>query len=251
MRIDLLSLFPDLFTSVLEASILGRARARGLVDVRCVNIRDFAEGRHQVTDDAPYGGGAGMVMKVEPIVRAIEAVVGDEGGDPDGRAVLLLSASGQPFVQAEAQRLSELRHLVLIAGHYEGVDQRVADYLDGELNVGDYVLTGGELPALIVVDAVTRLLPGVVGNAQSVQHESFVAPRLEHPHYTRPAEFAGDAVPPILLSGDHRRIAQWREQQGLRRTAAWRPDLIQHWPLSDDERAALEGESGKPKRGRR
>jgi len=240
MRIDLLSIFPAMFEPVLGESIVGRARRNGLVDIRAVDIRAFAEGKHQVTDDTPYGGGAGMVMKVEPIVAAVEAVVGDEGGDPDGRVIALLSASGRPFDQGLAARLALARHLVLVAGRYEGVDERVCDYVDAEISIGDYVLTGGELAAMVVVDAVVRLLPGAVGNSESVLTESHVQPRLEYPHYTRPPQFAGAAVPAVLLSGDHRRIAEWRQLMGLRRTMERRPDLLLRAPLTDDEGRLLE-----------
>jgi tRNA (guanine37-N1)-methyltransferase len=239
MRIDLLSIFPAMFEPVLGESILGRARRSGLVDIRGVDIRAFAESKHQATDDTPYGGGAGMVMKVEPIVAAIEAVVGDEGGEPDGRVIALLSATGRPFDQARAARLAQVRHLVLVAGRYEGVDERVCDYVDEEISIGDYVLTGGELAAMVVVDAVVRLLPGAVGNSESIQTESHVAPRLEYPHYTRPPQFAGASVPPVLLSGDHRRIADWRQLMSLRRTIARRPDLLLRAPLTEGERALL------------
>ncbi|MFH1810911.1 MAG: tRNA (guanosine(37)-N1)-methyltransferase TrmD [Pseudomonadota bacterium] len=249
MRIDLLSLFPDMFDAVLDASILGRARRAGLVDLRCTDIRLFTDDRHHTVDDTPYGGGAGMVLKIEPALTAIEAVVGDEGGPPDGRVIALMSASGHRFEQAAARELSLTRHLVLLCGRYEGVDARLAAYVDRELSIGDYVLTGGELAAMVVVDAVVRLLPGALGNDQSAVHESHTGYRLEHPHYTRPPVHLGEAVPEVLLSGDHRRIAQWRQAQSLHRTREARPDLLRDHPLTSDEIALLCGR--EPRRGRR
>jgi len=240
VRIDLLSLFPDMFPPVLGESILGRAQEKGIVSIGCVDIRDFADGRHQVTDDAPYGGGAGMVMKVEPMVRAIEAVVGDEGGAPEGRVVALMGAGGVPFDQALAGELAGARHLVLLAGRYEGVDARVDDYVDLEISIGDYVLTGGELPAMVVVDAVVRLLQGAVGNRASIEQESHVEQRLEHPQFTRPPIFAGAAVPAVLTSGHHARISEWRMLQSLQRTLRRRPDLLERRPLAEDEIALLQ-----------
>lgn len=239
LRVDLLSLFPGMFAPVLGESILGRALARRIVEINTIDIRDFADGKHRVADDSPYGGGAGMVMKAEPIVRAIEAVVGDEGGAPEGRTIALLSAGGRPFDQALAARLASARHLVLVAGRYEGVDERVCDYVDLELSIGDYVLTGGELPAMVVVDAVVRLLDGALGNHESAVLESHVQHRLEHPQYTRPPEFAGARVPPVLTSGHHERIGEWRALESLRRTLARRPELLWRRPLDAEEVAML------------
>ncbi len=243
MRVDLLSLFPQMFAPVLGESILGRAQNAGLLTLNCVDIRDFTEDRHRTVDDAPYGGGAGMVMKVDVVVRAIEAVVGDEGGPAEGRVIALMSAAGQRFEQATAHRLAGLRHLVLVAGHYEGVDARVEDYVDALLSIGDYVLTGGELAAMVVVDAVARLLPGVVGNHRSIENESHEQPRLEYPQFTRPLEFAGDEVPAVLRSGNHAHIAAWRQQRSVELTLERRPDLVQQHPLRPLELDALCGKT--------
>ncbi|HEX2922498.1 MAG TPA: tRNA (guanosine(37)-N1)-methyltransferase TrmD [Chloroflexota bacterium] len=221
MRIDILTLFPGMFVGPFQESILGRAAQQGLVEFQTHNIRDFATGRHKVVDDYPFGGGPGMVMKPEPITAAVEAVKRDDSH------VLLMSAQGQPFRQSIAQRLSALPHLVLLCGHYEGVDERVIESLvDEEISVGDFVLTGGELPALVVCDAVVRLIPGVLGAEESVEEESFSAGVLEYPHYTRPAEFRGMGVPDVLLSGNHAKVARWRREQSLLRTLHRRPELL-------------------------
>ena len=205
---------------VLGESMLRIAREKGLAEIRMRNLRDWAPGKHHVTDEPPYGGGAGMVMKVEPIFNALQ-----ELRRPESR-VLLLSAQGARFDQAAAQRLSAEKHLIMISGHYEGVDQRVADHLvDEEISIGDYVLTNGTLAALVVVDAVVRLLPGVLGDEQSAADESFSHGQLEYPHYTRPAEFQGWQVPDILLGGNHAAIEKWRREQAAERTRLRRPDL--------------------------
>jgi tRNA (guanine37-N1)-methyltransferase len=230
MRIDLLTLFPEFFTSPLSQSMLLRAQSQGAVIFRVINLRDFAADRHQVTDDRPFGGGPGMVLKIEPLVRAIRQARQE---DP-GLKVILLSPRGPRFSQAKARELSQQEHLLLICGHYEGVDDRIHYYIDEELSIGDYILTGGEIPALAVVDAVTRLLPGVLGGEGATLEESFQAGLLEYPHYTRPRVFEGYEVPAVLMEGDHRRIAQWRRREALRRTALNRPDLL--------EKAALEPE---------
>ncbi len=213
-----------MFPPYLEASILGRAREAGLLDVAVHDIRDWAEGRHRQVDDAPFGGGQGMVLKPEPLVAAIEAV----RDGPDGRApVVLMTPQGAPLVQATAHRLAGLPRLVLVCGRYEGVDERVREgWVDEELSLGDFVLTGGELPALAVIDAVARLLPGVLGNEASHADESFEAGLLEYPQYTRPREFRGRTVPDVLLSGDHGRIRRWRAEQAADRTRRRRPDLL-------------------------
>lgn len=222
MRFDLLTLHPDLCRSPIEASILGRARAAGLIEVNIHDLRDWAEGRHKQADDTPYGGGHGMVMKVDVVDRAVQALSGPE------TRVILFEASGRTFNQQEARRLSGFEHLLLICGHYEGIDARVRDHLVHEvISVGDYVLTGGELPALVVVDAVSRLVPGVLGQAGSLEDESFNEPLLEYPHYTRPAVYRDWAVPEILLSGHHARIQAWRHEQALERTRQVRPDLLE------------------------
>ncbi|HEV7525122.1 MAG TPA: tRNA (guanosine(37)-N1)-methyltransferase TrmD [Acidimicrobiia bacterium] len=220
MRIDVFSIFPEYLDPPLHVSLLGRARAEGVLDVRLHDPRAFTTDRHRSVDDEPFGGGAGMVMTPEPLFTAVEAV------EP-ARPLLLLSASGRRFDQDRARDLATGAGFSLICGRYEGVDQRVADNLcDGELSVGDFVLAGGEGAALVVIEAVTRLLPGVMGNADSAAEESFTDGRLEYPQYTRPAEFRGWAVPEVLRSGDHARIARWRAAQALRRTLARRPDLV-------------------------
>ena len=218
----LLTLFPEFFRSPLQTSIMSRAIEQGHLEVDVTDIRDFATDRHRTTDDKPYGGGAGMVMKPEPLVGALEYV----GERTPGAARILLTPQGEPFTQEIAEQLSDDGAMALVCGRYEGVDQRVRDgWIDRELSVGDYVLSGGEPAALVVLDAVMRLLPGVLGNDRSLREESFADGGLEYPHYTRPREFRGRSVPDLLLSGDHGRIAEWREEQARRRTAERRPDL--------------------------
>jgi tRNA (guanine37-N1)-methyltransferase len=238
MLIDVVTIFPALVEAALSEGVVARARARGLVDIRARNLRDYTDDRHRTVDDVPFGGGPGMVMKAEPIFRAVDAI-GAERGTPS--AVILLSPQGRRFTQAIAGRLSRLERLVLICGRYEGVDERIADALaTDELSIGDYVLTGGELPALVVIDAVARLVPGVVGDAGSVDADSFARGLLDHPHYTRPAVLRGLAVPPVLLSGHHEEIARWRRACRVRRTLARRPDLIDRAALDEAERAELD-----------
>jgi tRNA (guanine37-N1)-methyltransferase len=222
--VEVLTLFPRLCAAPLEESILGKAREKGLLRVSVTDIRGYADGKHRVTDDVPYGGGAGMVMKPEPLVAAIEAA---KARTPAAR-VILMSPQGQRFTQKKAQELAGLESLILVCGRYEGVDERVLEWVDEELSLGDFVLTGGELAALAVVDAVARLMPGVLGNADSAQFESFTGDGLlEGPQYTRPPEFRGRRVPDILLSGDHARIAAWRREQAATRTLMRRPDLLE------------------------
>jgi tRNA (guanine37-N1)-methyltransferase len=234
VRIDVFTAFPDYFETPLRASLLGRARERDLLDVRVHDLRTYATDRHRSLDDAPFGGGAGMVMMPEPLFAAVEAV------NPP-RPLLLLSAAGERFGHSRAGQLATEPGFSLLCGRYEGVDQRVADHLcDGELSIGDYVTAGGEVAALVVIETVTRLVPGVMGNAESADVESHVDGLLEYPHYTRPAEFRGWAVPEIVRSGDHARVARWRRAQALRRTQARRPDLVADRDLSDADRAALE-----------
>jgi tRNA (guanine37-N1)-methyltransferase len=235
MQIDFLTLFPEFFASPLSQSMLKRAQDQGAVRFRVLNLRDYTEDRHQVTDDRPFGGGPGMVMKIEPLVAAIGAV---RRQDPATR-VILLSPGGQVFNQDQARELKHLSHLLLICGHYEGVDDRLRYYIDGMLSMGDYILTGGEIPALVVADAVTRLLPGVLGGDGATAEESFEDGLLEYPHYTRPRVFQGQKVPPVLLEGDHGRIARWRRQEALRRTLAQRPDLLAKAVLSQEDREFL------------
>lgn len=221
MRIDILTLFPAICEGALGESMMKRARDKGLVTLGVHNIREWAPGKHAVTDDTPYGGGQGMVMKCEPIAAAVEAL-----RTPESR-VILLSPGGSPFTQARATAYAGAAHLIFICGHYEGIDQRVIDLLvDDELSIGDYVLTNGAIAALVVVDAVVRLIPGVLGDAASAADDSFSHGLLEHPQYTRPVEFRGLRVPDILLSGNHAEIARWRHGQALEKTRRLRPDLL-------------------------
>jgi tRNA (guanine37-N1)-methyltransferase len=235
MRIDIVTLFPSMVEPVVSESILGRARARGLVDIRVVNLRDYAEGKHRVTDDYQFGGGSGMVLKPEPLFAAVEAL-----RTPQAR-VILMDPRGRRLTQEVAAGLARASHLILVAGRYEGVDERVAEGLaDETISIGDYVLTGGELPALVLTDAVTRLLPGALGGEGAAERESFVSGLLEPPQYTRPEEFRGARVPPILLSGDHPRIARWRRLQALWLTWRRRPDLLAQAGLDADDRRWIE-----------
>ncbi|MCL2626686.1 MAG: tRNA (guanosine(37)-N1)-methyltransferase TrmD [Cystobacterineae bacterium] len=233
---SILSLFPNLIEGYAQESILGRALAQGVFGLHAVDIRAFAEGKHRVVDDVPYGGGAGMVMKAEPVVLAIEASRRQFPGAP----VWLMGPGGQRFGHGLARQLAGGPGLILVCGRYEGIDERVRPYIDGELSIGDYILTGGELAALCVMDAVVRLLPRALGNAESTASESFENGLLEYPHYTRPPVFRGASVPQILLSGNHARIAAWRHGQSLRRTQAWRPDLWAQHKLSPEEEDLLE-----------
>ncbi|MHB8420213.1 MAG: tRNA (guanosine(37)-N1)-methyltransferase TrmD [Myxococcales bacterium] len=223
LKIEILTLFPGMVTAPLSESIFGKAQANGLVELSVSDIRGFAAGKHHVTDDAPYGGGAGMVMKPEPMVAAIEAARARLPGAP----AYLLSPQGRRFDQRVAAELCARGELILVCGRYEGVDERVVEFVDGELSVGDFVLSGGEFAALAIVDAVARLWPGVLGNELSPRLESFEQGLLEHPHYTRPPEFRGRRVPDVLLSGDHARVESWRREQSLERTRSRRPDLLQ------------------------
>lgn len=245
LTIDILTLFPGMFPGVLGESILGRAQERGLVRVSVHDIRAWADPKHRVADDTPYGGGGGMVMKPEPVVGAIEAVRGMRG--PGAGPVIYLSPQGRPFSHMEAQRLARLSHFTLLCGHYEGIDERVREggWIDEELSIGDYVLTGGELPALVVVDAVVRLLPGALGNESSAANDSFATGLLDCPHYTRPEEFRGLRVPEILRSGHHAEIERWRRREALRRTLARRPDLVREVDLSEEDRRLLSQHFGE------
>ena len=232
-RIDVLTLFPKMFDSPFAESIVARARAAGQIELAVHDIREWATDRHHVVDDAPYGGGAGMVLKPEPLSRAIRATKGERGH------VVLMCAQGSLFDQAAARRLAALPHLVLVCGHYEGIDERVIEGdVDEELSIGDFVLTGGELAAMVVIDAVTRLVPDVI-EAESLTHESHTEGLLEGPHYTRPVEHEGRRVPAVLLSGDHAAIARWRRAEAVRRTVERRPDLIDRAGLTPAERARL------------
>lgn len=221
MRIDVITLFPELFEAPLRTSLLGRALAAGLLDVRVHDLREHGLGRHRSVDDEPYGGGAGMVLRPEPVFAAVESLGAAQGH------VVLLSPRGVLLDQGHVRRLAAHEHLVLICGRYEGVDERVAEHLaDEELSIGDYVLSGGELPALVVIEAVSRLVPGVLGNPESLASESHAAGLLEHPHYTRPPEFRGWKVPDVLLSGDHGAIDEWRRARAEELTRRRRPDLL-------------------------
>jgi tRNA (guanine37-N1)-methyltransferase len=235
MKIDVVTLFPGMFAGPLHESILARAQTRGVVEIRIVNLREYAGGRHRVTDDYPFGGGRGMVLKPEPLWAAVE------GLRTDGTRVILLDPQGHRFCQEVARELSTASHLILLCGRYEGVDERVREHLvDAELSIGDYVLTGGELPALVVIDAVTRLCPGALGDPAAPEHDSFAGGLLEAPHYTRPEVFRGHRVPEVLLSGDHEKIARWRRLESLRRTWRRRPDLLETAELSPEEQKLLE-----------
>lgn len=237
IRIDVITIFPKMVQAALDEGVVARAKESGILDLRVRDLRDYTEDRHRTVDDVPYGGGPGMVMKPAPIFAAMDAIVA-ERGKPD--AVVLMTPQGRPFTHAEAERLSRMNSLAIICGRYEGIDERVAEALvTEELSIGDYVLTGGELPALVVVDAVVRLVPGVVGDAASVAADSFADGWLDCPHYTRPAEFRGLTVPGVLLSGHHGEIEQWRRRERMRRTWMRRPDLIDRSALTDEERREL------------
>ena len=235
MRFHVLTLFPEMFDSPFSESIIGRAQKNGLVEIRLHNIRDYAEDRHRTVDDYPFGGGPGMVMKPEPILKATDAVrISASLGDDT--PVILLSPQGRTLTQALAERLSQHNDLVLVCGRYEGVDERVRQHVAAdEISIGDYVLSGGELPAMVVIDAVSRLLPGVVGSSASTRDDSFTTGLLQHPQYTRPARFRDWPVPDVLLSGDHAEIARWRRRESLRRTFLRRPDLLESAQLSEDD----------------
>ena len=226
MRIDLMTLFPDMCDTVLRTSILGRARENGLLAVHCHDIRDYTTDRHRRVDDYPYGGGKGMLMQADPIARCFDAVCREAGARP---RLIYLSPQGRTLTQQRARELAQLPNLALLCGHYEGIDERVIDALvDEELSIGDYVLTGGELPALVVIDCVARMLPGVLADEACFREESHFDGLLEYPQYSRPAEWRGRAVPPVLLSGDHARIDAWRAAESRRRTAEKRPDLLRN-----------------------
>ncbi len=246
MRFDILSIFPEMFAPLINYGIIGRAVKGGLIEINLVNIRDFGEGPHLMTDDRPFGGGDGMVMKPEPIFRALESIPRVKGD----RKVILLTPQGQLFDQSIARRLTKLKQIVLVCGRYEGVDERVrSTYVDMELSIGDYILTGGELPAMIIVEVVSRLVPGVLGGVRSNLEESFEDYLLEYPQYTRPRVFQGEAVPSVLLSGDHGRIQLWRRSQSIKRTLERRPDLLEKTHLSEMDKSVLEElkqKQGKP-----
>lgn len=236
MRIDVFTLFPEVFTPYLETSILHRAVQRDLVQINLHNIRDWTTDKHHVTDDVPYGGGGGMIMKPEPVFDSIEGVFQGLPQCP----IILLTPQGRLFNQSLAEQLRSEPHLVLLSGRYEGIDERVRQHLvTDEISIGDYVLSGGELPAMVVIDAVVRLLPGALGDPEGASEDSHASGLLEYPHYTRPAEFQGWKVPDVLLSGDHKRIARWRREQALLRTLQRRPDLLGSAQLSEQDQEFL------------
>jgi tRNA (guanine37-N1)-methyltransferase len=243
VKFDVVTIFPRMVEALLAEGILARAVEQGLVDVRAYDLRDFTTDRHRVVDDAPFGGGPGMVLKPEPFFRAVEHIARERGAPS---AVILPTPQGRPFTHAEAVRLSGLDHVVVLCGRYEGIDERVREAVaTEEISVGDYVLTGGELAALVVLDAVARLLPGAVGDEQSVEQDSFVRGVLDCPHYTRPAEFRGLRVPEVLLSGHHAEIRRWRQREALRRTLERRPDLLETARLDAEERLVLSELTGQ------
>ncbi len=239
MRFDVFTLFPEMLQAYLSESILNRAQHLKLIDVQLHQIREWAKDKHKVTDDTPFGGGGGMIMKAEPIFAAVEEVLTENPACP----VILLTPQGRRFDQKVARELAELEHIALLCGRYEGVDERVRLHLaTDEISIGDYILTGGEIAAMAVIDAVTRLLPGVLGDPAGASKDSYSAGLLEHPHYTRPAEFRGWEVPEILRSGDHAAIARWRREEELKRTLERRPDLLEQAELSEEDRRFIDSQ---------
>lgn len=267
MKIDILTLFPDMVKGPLEESILKRAQEKGLVKIDVLDIRSFTHNRHKTADDAPYGGGAGMVLKPEPIFEAVESIIGrlsvggrqslvagrrlpasDKQRAINDKRIILMTPQGKRFDQRRAKELAKEGHLVFICGHYEGIDERVKRIVTDEISIGDYVLTGGELATLVVIDALVRLIPGVLGKAESIICDSFYSGLLDYSHYTRPEEYRGMRVPRILLSGDHKRIAQWRRKEALKRTLEKRPDLLKEIKLSiEDKRLMREIKGLRPR----
>ncbi|MCE9645682.1 MAG: tRNA (guanosine(37)-N1)-methyltransferase TrmD [Chloroflexi bacterium] len=246
MQFEVFTLLPEVFPSYLETSIIKRAIERGLINVRVHNIRDYAHDKHHTTDDTPYGGGGGMVMKPEPVFEAIESALGLEADQTPPEAasvvpIILLTPQGRVFNQAIAQELSRHERILLLCGRYEGIDERIREHLvTDEISIGDYVLTGGELPALILIDAVARLLPDVLGDPTGAQDDSHAMGLLEYPHYTRPPEFRGWKAPDVLLSGDHKKIDKWRREQALLRTFHKRPDMLEKTDLSKEDKKFIE-----------
>jgi tRNA (guanine37-N1)-methyltransferase len=238
VRIDVVTIFPEVFPGPLGVGVLGRARERGLVDLAVWDLRDFTADRHRSVDDIPYGGGVGMVMKAEPFVKAVDAIRAAHAGE--AATVVLTTPQGARFSQAKAQALAARAHLVVLCGRYEGVDERVVELLGAdEISIGDYVLSGGELAAMVIIEAAVRLVPGAVGDAASVAQDSFSEGMLDYPQYTRPASFRGCAVPEVLLSGHHEAIRRWRTREALRRTLLRRPDLLDEAALDEETRAIL------------
>lgn len=237
MIFEIVTTFPEMIESAAGESILGRSQRKGLISVDAVNLRDFTTDRHHTTDDSPFGGGPGMVMKPEPVFEAVETLISRR---PGKARVVLLTPQGRRFDQAMAEQLAGENHIIMICGRYEGVDERIRQHLvTDEISIGDYVLTGGELAAMVVVDAVARLLPGVLGDESSAESESFSCGLLEYPQYTRPAEYRGYSVPEVLLSGNHEEIRKWRRRQSLERTLRKRPDLLETAPLTDEDKRIL------------
>jgi tRNA (guanine37-N1)-methyltransferase len=237
VKIWVLTLFPEMFQGPLSTSILKRAKEKGLFDYQLVNFRDFAKDRHRTVDDTPYGGGAGMVLKPEPVFAAVDSIMAQANSCPYR---ILTTPQGEPFNQRLAKELAAKEELLFICGHYEGYDERIRSLADREISIGDYVLTGGELATMVMIDAIVRLIPGALGDEQSAQNDSFSEGLLDYPQYTKPAVFRGLAVPEILLSGHHARIAAWRRRQALQRTAERRPDLLAKLDLTAEEREMLQ-----------
>lgn len=248
MKVDVLTLFPEMMDGVFRSSILGKAQEKGIVSLNAINFREYSNSKHGTVDDTPYGGGGGMVLKPEPIFSAVEDLVSRTSTTP---RIILMCPQGDTFTQRKAEEFAKEEHLIFICGHYEGYDERIREHLvTDELSIGDYVLTGGELPAMVAIDSIVRLLPGALGNETSAVTDSFSTGLLEYPHYTRPAEFRGWKVPDILLSGHHANIELWRREQALKRTLERRPDLLDKVELTDQDRQFLkqlqnERESGR------
>ncbi|WP_294147432.1 tRNA (guanosine(37)-N1)-methyltransferase TrmD [uncultured Selenomonas sp.] len=240
MRIDVITIFPEMFEGPFGASITKRAVEKGILDIHLTNFRDYSFDKHHHVDDSPFGGGAGMVLKPEPMYRAVRDVLAKSAAFEGHRRVLIMDPSGPTFTQEKAKELAQYEQLVFICGHYEGFDARIYGLADEAVSIGDYVLTGGELPAMVVTDAVSRMLPGVLGDAESAPTDSFYDGLLGYPQYTRPREFEGQSVPDVLISGDHAKIRQWRREQALLATKRWRPDLLEKAQISEKERAWLD-----------
>ena len=248
MKFEVFTLLPEVFPPYLDKSILNRARQRGLIDVRVHNIRDYTHDKHHTTDDTPYGGGGGMVMKPEPVFEAVESVLGLETlqSRPVTIPVILMTPQGRVFTQRVAEELSRYERIALLCGRYEGVDERIREHLvTDEISVGDYVLTGGELPALMIIDAVSRLIPGVLGDPTGAEDDSHSMGLLEYPHYTKPPEFRGWKVPDVLASGNHAKIDEWRRQQALTRTFHKRPDMLEKAELTENDKKIIKGLKSK------
>ncbi|MDV7753662.1 tRNA (guanosine(37)-N1)-methyltransferase TrmD [Enterococcus casseliflavus] len=248
MRIDVLTLFPRMFEGPLGESIIGKAREKGLLEINVSNFRDYSDNKHQTVDDYPYGGGAGMLLKVQPVYDNIKAI--EEATPETKKRVILLDPAGKPFDQKMAEEFSTEEHLVFICGHYEGYDERIRSLVTDEVSLGDYVLTGGELGAMVMIDAMVRLLPEVLGNQTSAQTDSHSTGLLEHPQYTRPAEFKGMRVPEVLMNGNHKLIEQWQLKESLRRTYQRRPDMLETYPLTAEMQKLLKEIEDEAKTGK-